>query len=383
MRIIHMADSHLGFSAYNKVDQWGRNLVEEKVYEGFRQAIDKIINDIHPDAVIHAGDVFHHVRPRIRTLYVFKRELEKLNKAKIHTIIISGNHDAPKTSSTFSPFALFEDLEYIHIVHKDNEYQSIPVGDYVFHCIPFCLNRDAYLEEFSKIKPTGSDVLVMHGLIESIRDRRLRTFGEHELSDSFLKSYFSYIALGHYHNQAPVAKNAWYSGSIEYFNFGEASDTKGMLLVDLESGKVEQIELRSKYMIDHSPIDCNGLSSTDIAEKLLSLCDKEEIRDKIIRINLKNVARDAFKSIDQSNITRLGSSALYFKIKVEYIDEKDENNAQLDSTRLDEEFARFLEDDSSRNSLPKALKDEIFVYGTGVIKKAIAMHNTGTLNASD
>ncbi len=97
MKIVHMSDSHLGFSAYNKVDQYGRNIIEEKIYQGFEHAIDKIIKDIKPDAIVHAGDVFHHVRPRIRTLYVFKSAIEKLDKKKIPTIIISGNHDAPKS----------------------------------------------------------------------------------------------------------------------------------------------------------------------------------------------------------------------------------------------------------------------------------------------
>ncbi|HQN30290.1 MAG TPA: exonuclease SbcCD subunit D, partial [Methanothrix soehngenii] len=135
-------------------------------------------------------------------------------------------------------------------------------------------------DEFSKIKPTGSDVLVMHGLIESLKDKRLRTVGEHELSDSFLKSYFSYIALGHYHNQAQIAENAWYSGSIEYFNFGESSDKKGILLVDLDTNNVEQIDLRPKYMIDHPAIDCTGFSTADLAEELLDLCNEEDIKDK-------------------------------------------------------------------------------------------------------
>lgn len=376
-----MADSHLGFSAYNKIDQYGRNIIEEKVYEGFRQAVDKIIEDMHPDAIIHAGDVFHHVRPRIRTLYIFKRELERLNREKIPTIIISGNHDAPKSSSTTSPFSLFEGLEYIHLVHN-NEYRCIEIEDHVFHCIPFCLDNNSYLDEFSKIKPTGSDVLVMHGLMESISDKRLRTVGEHELSDSFLKSYFSYIALGHYHNQAQIAGNAWYSGSIEYFNFGEASDRKGILQVDLDTNKVEQIDLRPKYMIDHPPIDCSGFSSMDLAETILNLCDEEEIKDKIIRINLINVSRAAFKGIDQSSKIKLGSSALFLKIKVDYIDEKDKNDMQLDSTRLDEAFSKFLEE-SQKDRIRKAITEDVVTYGTNVMKKAISIHNTGGLNASE
>jgi len=346
MRIIHMADSHLGFSAYNKVDPYGRNIVEEKIYEGFTETIDKII-DLHPDAIIHAGDVFHHVRPRIRTLFIFKREVEKLSKKKIPTIIISGNHDSPKSSSTTSPFSLFEGLEYIQVVHN-SEYQRIPIKNYTFHCIPFCLDSKAYLDEFSKIEPTGSDVLVMHGLIESIRDKRLRTVGEHELSDSFLKSYFSYIALGHFHNQVQVAKNAWYSGSIEYFNFGESSDKKGILHVDLDTNKVEQINIRPKYMIDYPPIDCSGFSTLDLSEQLLSLCDDEKIKDKIVRINLKNVSRAVFKGLDQSYKARWDSSALFLKIKVEYSDDKNKNEIQLDSTRLDESFSNFIQDELKR-----------------------------------
>jgi exonuclease SbcD len=76
-------------------------------------------------------------------------------------------------------------------------------------------------------------VLVMHGLVESLRNKRLRTVGEHELKDSLLKRDFDYIALGHFHGQAQVAENAWYSGSVEYFNFGEANDRKGLLFVNL------------------------------------------------------------------------------------------------------------------------------------------------------
>lgn len=382
MRIVHMADSHLGFSAYNKVDQYGRNIVEEKIYEGFKQVIDKIIEEIKPDAIIHAGDVFHHVRPRIRTLYIFKRELEKLEKERIPTIIISGNHDAPKSSSTTSPFYLFEGLEHIHLVHN-NEYQRIPIKNHIFHCIPFCLDSKAYLDEFSKIKPTGSDVLVMHGLMESIRDKRLRTVGEHELSDSFLKNYFSYIALGHYHNQARIAGNAWYSGSIEYFNFGEAQDSKGILLVDLDSKRIEKIDIRPKYMIDYPPIDCHGSSSMDLAEKIRNSCSEEEIKDKIVRINLKNVSRAAYKGMDQSIMARLSSSALFLKINIDYSDKGGKNDVQLDSTKLDKAFSFFLKEEAQKNRIRKAIADDVITYGTDVLKRAISIHNTKGLYASE
>jgi exonuclease SbcD len=87
LKIVHMADSHLGFTSYGRVDSNGINLIEKMVYEGFDQAVDMIIS-LRPDAVVHAGDVFHHVRPRIRPLYVFKKGLDRLREAGIPVIAI-------------------------------------------------------------------------------------------------------------------------------------------------------------------------------------------------------------------------------------------------------------------------------------------------------
>jgi DNA repair exonuclease SbcCD nuclease subunit len=105
----------------------------------------------------------------------------------------------------------------------------------------------------------------MHGLVESLQNRKMRSVGEHELKDSLLKSDFDYIALGHFHGQAQVANNAYYSGSVEYFNFGESQDEKGMLLVDLETGKATNVPVKPRYMMDHPAIDCKGLHSEEIA----------------------------------------------------------------------------------------------------------------------
>jgi DNA repair exonuclease SbcCD nuclease subunit len=223
----------------------------------------------------------------------------------------------------------------------------------------------------------------MHGLVESLSNKKLRTLGEHELKDSLLKSDFDYIALGHYHGQARISENAWYSGSIEYFNFGEASDTKGILLVDLERREVKQIEIRPKYMIDRPSIDCSGMSSSELAEVLLNLCDPEEIRDRIIRINLKNVQRSSFRNLNHVRLNRLSSTALYFKIKVEYEDEKELVDAPVDSMRLHEEFVKFLEDEAIRGGISRGVKDEVTVYGSDLLKKAVAAHITEALNAPE
>jgi DNA repair protein SbcD/Mre11 len=379
-----MADSHLGFQNFSKVDKKGRNLVEEMVYRGFEDSIERLI-ELKPDAIVHSGDIFHHVRPRIRPLYVFKQALDKLHAAGIPMIAISGNHDAPKGYSSISPFYIYEGMPDVHIAHRYS-YECFEEGDHRFHCIPFCLDPEDYMNQFRKIERCGRDVLLMHGMIESLWCRRMRTVGEHELSGSFLKSDLDYIALGHFHGQTKIAENAWYSGSIEYFTFGESGDTKGVLMVDLDKDpsddhRVKQIDLRPKYIIDTAPIDCSGLSSAEIGAELMGLCDASEINDKIVRINLKNVSRAAYRNLDHKKLSKLIAPALYLKVNVNYSDESDAEERSIDTVKLHEEFALFLKEEASRGSIPRAIEMDVLAYGQDLMKRTVEDRNTEVLNA--
>lgn len=380
MKIIHLADSHLGFSSYSRLDEHGQNRIEEMVYSGFDKAIDQIIK-VHPDAVVHAGDVFHHVRPKIKPLFIFQRGLHRLMDEGIPVIIISGNHDAPKSFNQTSPFRLFEGLKDVHIAQR-YEYELFEVGDHSFHCIPFCLEPQDYQTEFKRIRRSDRDVLVMHGLVESLKNQKMKSVGEHELKDSLLKSDFDYIALGHFHGQAQLAANAYYSGSVEYFNFGEAQDIKGMLLVDLETGKASNVPIKPKYMIDHPPIDCSGMRSDEIAECIMNLCHEDDIIDQMVRINLRNVNRAAYRSIDQGKLNLLGASAIYFKIRLDFCDEEERIERPVDRKMLHLEFAGFMEERHSSNLIAQTIKGKVMSYGTEVMRKAVLARQKETVDAS-
>ncbi len=371
MKIIHMADTHLGFQGFSKIDDTGRNLMEEHIYRDFNNAIDKVI-ELKPDAVIHAGDVFHHVRPRIKPLYVFKQSLERLKDAGIPVVVISGNHDAPKSRAALSPFYLYNGIDGIHIAHS-YRYERFEIGDHVFHCIPFCLDQDDYLEEFRKIELTGSDVLVMHGLVEALRDKCLRSVGEHIVRDSFIKSDFSYIALGHYHDQRQIAEKAWYSGSIEYFDFNEADQRKGMLLVDLDSGDVERIPIPNVGM-EEIYLDCEGRTADEIMKLIEERCNDK--KDKIVRITLRKVNRAAYSRMDHRRLSSLVSSMFCLKIKPEY--DTRERIEFRPKERLDVEFIRFLEEEMDK--VPKAIQEDVLRYGTDLIKKIIERREAEGVN---
>lgn len=387
MKIIHMADSHLGFSAYNRVDNKGRNLREEMIYENFKIVIDRIIKE-RPDAVVHAGDVFHHVRPRIKPLLIFKKGLDILRDEGIPVIIISGNHDSPKSQATTSPFTLFEGMRDVFIARK-YRYEMFQVGDSHFHCIPFCQNVVDYKKKFDEICRSENDVLVMHGLIESLRDKRLNTVGEHELSESFIRRDFTYIALGHYHGRAKIASNAWYSGSIEYFRFSDIHDAKkGILLVDLDRDMIDPENPRPICMdeitrMKQYSIDCDRLSAGEIMAELQSKCDNGDIRDNIVRVKLDNILRSTYRNLNRSQINKFRSEALYFELFPKYLGEPVlETGETVDINMLPDEFEKFISDEIQRDRVPRTIQGDVTTYGKALIRKITQLHTTEVLDAS-
>ncbi len=271
MHLIHIADTHLGLAAFNRLDpESGMNLREKQIYDNFLAAIDVIIKQ-KPDALVHAGDLFDQVKPKTRAYTTVLEALDRLYAAGIPFIVIAGNHSMVKTRYTTSPY---EVLTYhpsrITAAYKFR-YEKVEIGDTVFHLIPNMLRPEDYRTAFDQVEFSGScnNVLVTHGLATAIRDKRLATVAEHELDGTILSDRFDYIALGHYHRQCRITDNAWYSGSTEYLTYGEIADTKGSLLVDPGKHEVCHLGLPNTPMIDLGTIKCEGVHPGDITEEII------------------------------------------------------------------------------------------------------------------
>jgi DNA repair exonuclease SbcCD nuclease subunit len=239
--------------------------------------------------------------------------------------------------------------------------------------------------EFSKIEYSGRDVLVMHGMVGSMWSERRNDVGEYELDDSFLKSDFDYIALGHSHGRKKVRDNAWYCGSVEYFSFDEARQEKGILLVDLSTGTTKSVEIHeSKYRIDYPSIDCSGLSSWDIVSEVFKQCNSKDIKGKIIRCNLENVDRDQYKKINPSNFSELRSLCIHLKITPEFKNEK-MDDLRINTSDLSGEFAKFIRAELEKISYNKGMKDKIINYGSDLMNNVEKARNTqrGSIDEAD
>jgi exonuclease SbcD len=269
MRLVHIGDSHLGLSQFSRLDGDGGNLRERLLYRNFLDGIDAILR-ARPDAVVHAGDLFHSVRPKTPAYTTALEALTRLGDAGIPFLVIAGNHDMMKSRYTTSPF---EVLEYhsapIHAGYH-YRYEPVDVGDARFHLIPNLLQPDQYREEFDKVELArdGKNVLVTHGLASTLRDYRLGEVMEHEIDTTMLSPGFDYIALGHFHGQTQVADNAWYCGSQEYISYAEIADTKGGLLIDLDRRNIEPLNLPRTPMIDLGELACADLSSREVGEQI-------------------------------------------------------------------------------------------------------------------
>ncbi len=269
MRLVHIGDSHLGLSQFSRLAEDGGNLREQLIYRHFLDGIDAILR-ARPDAVIHAGDLFHSVRPKTPAYTTALEALTRLGDEGIPFLVIAGNHDMMKSRYTTSPF---EVLEYhsapLHAGYR-YRYEPVDVGDTRFHLIPNLLQPDQYREEFDKVELArgAKNVLVTHGLASTLRDYRLGEVMEHEIDTTMLSPGFDYIALGHYHGQTRVTDNAWYSGSQEYLTYAEIADAKGALLVDLDRHTVDHLDLPRTPMIDLGTLSCAELPSREVAERI-------------------------------------------------------------------------------------------------------------------
>ena len=381
MKIVHLADTHLGLSAFNRVDpETGMNLREQLIYDNFLAAVDRVIA-MRPDALVHAGDLFHQVKPKTRAYTTALDALSRLQDAGVPVLVVAGNHSMAKTRYTASPFEVLERGGYaargLYVAHH-NRYRRVELGDTVFHLIPNMLEAEGYRRAFDGLEfSPGTNVLVTHGLASNLKDRRLHTVAEHELDATILSDRFDYIALGHFHGQVQVADNAWYSGSLEYCNYGEIAEKKGGLAVDLESGEVEQIDLPRTPMISLGRINCDGLSAREVVEGILDAAGTagERIDRAICRVTLDGIRRETLRALDQKALADVRAQVLDLKLQVITADDPSRIFCEDSLVGLDYigEFERFVE----REHLAPGEEEFVKRTGTAVLRSAIARHKEG------
>lgn len=134
MRIVHLADTHLGYRQFSAKLDPVRKLGQREcdVYDAWHRAVDTAI-ELRPDAVVHAGDLFDSSRPTPRALAEALDGLGRLRDAGLPVVVIAGNHSTPRFRSGGS---VFEVLERFGVEAVWSGPRTVRVGELAIHAVP-------------------------------------------------------------------------------------------------------------------------------------------------------------------------------------------------------------------------------------------------------
>jgi DNA repair protein SbcD/Mre11 len=330
VKLAHIADTHLGIRQYHRQTAAGINQREADVAQAFRTAVDGIVAAA-PDAVVIAGDLFHSVRPTNAAIVFAFRQLQRLRDSlpDAPILLIAGNHDTPRSTETGSILRLFEELG-VDVATDQPRRLVYPALDLSILAVP---SQAVSTPERVALAPEGGEgrqVLAIHAEVEGEYpfDRSAADYGGAIVSRRELHlDEWSYVALGHYHTQHEVARNAWYAGSLEYIGpnlWGEWVDEKqhgahgkGWLLVDLDTGSVSRRPVATpREVYDLDPILAEGLSAAGLDEQIKARVESLPggIADKIVRLRVFGVARHVARELNHTAVRSYKAEALHFHL---------------------------------------------------------------------
>jgi len=350
MKILHVADTHLGYSAYRKVTEDGINQREVDVYDAFKQFVDYAVKS-KPDLIIHAGDLFDSVRPNNRAITFAIKQVLRLSKRGIPFVLIAGNHEHPKLKETGHIFSIFDHMEHVYPVYNAKyEVLSFDINNekITIHAVPQSSSKDEFDNNLDKLKSDSSsdyNILITHGCVKGIKEFSMNEFNELFIPVSYLKADFDYIALGHYHKYTEVSSNAFYAGSTECLTFTDSGDKKGFIELELTDKKLDHIfiTLRNRPMIDTKPIQCFNLSLDEVMKKIKDTVGVVEPEGKIFRIILEDIPSHIYRGIDFSEIRAQSNKAVHYEIKAVILRDGDSGfseNSRINA--LSQEFRTFI-----------------------------------------
>lgn len=253
MKFIHLSDLHLG-KRLNEI-----SMLKDQEY--ILLQILQIIDAEQPEAVLISGDVYDKSIPSAEAVTLFDDFLCRLAKRKLHTFLISGNHDSAERLA-FGNRLLQSSGIHISPVYRGN---LSPVtledrfGAVHFWLLPFLKPvqlRQLFPEETIETYTDACAAAVAHmDLDKNARNVLLThqfvtgaaTCNSEEISvggtdnvDAAVFADFDYVALGHIHSPQNIGSNRIrYCGTPLKYSFSEAAHHKSVTVVELgEKGEV-------------------------------------------------------------------------------------------------------------------------------------------------
>jgi DNA repair protein SbcD/Mre11 len=323
MRILHTADLHIGFRQFDRLMPDGVNAREADVADTFKRLVAAAIA-LEPDAVVVAGDVFHHPKPSNHATLVALEEFGRLalalNGAPI--IVIAGNHDHGLTEGFRCILPMLSHLG-VHVVVSHPTRLWFPNLGLSVLGVP-----DAPLMRRPELVPDPNaefNVLLLHGEAVGVKQGRADSRPSiHEITpDELAASAWDYVALGHYHQHERIEANVSYAGSIDFTSsnpWQEIATPKGFIERDLQSGdETFHVLEASRPFIDLPAIQAEGMSVADVDLAVRDSMDAIEggHADAVVRLTAIGVSRETRRALDHRALRMYRKSCLSFQFRAD------------------------------------------------------------------
>jgi len=340
-KFLHFADAHLGIENYGRYDVGtGLHSRLNDFIQSLSTTIDIAIEE-KVDFALFCGDAYKNNNPSPTYQREFARQIYRLSKEDIPTVLINGNHDNSLTFGRASALDIFQTLRIpnIHVIIEPSLIH-LRTGKSTIQIIGIPWpTRNQYLEkeEYRDSEPNSMNQKIQKRLIKTMTQLMSQldsqyprllaghlTVAEAIFSGSenyavigndpvipvqfFIDSPLDYIALGHIHryqNLNPAGKPpVVYSGSMERINFGEEKEDKGFCIGSIdEKGKADyefiSLPTRNMFTIEVKIRDAENPTAALITE-----IEKYDLKNAIVRVHYEisedQVKKLDFKKIDQA-----------------------------------------------------------------------------------
>ena len=322
MRIIHTADWHLGknLEGVSRLDE------QEKFLDFFIKKCD----ELKPDLILLAGDVYDSTNPPARAEKLFYDTLKKLSRnGECISVVIAGNHDNPERIVSAAPLAMEHGIIMLGTLKtvinkgKYGKYDVIESGEgfveleikgnkVVILAMAYPsekrLNEVFYkdleeenerLESYndkiasifknleSRFKEDTINLVMSHifafGSEPTGSERSSSLGGSFLVSTSVFPEKADYVALGHIHKPQILPNTNGkirYSGSPIHYNRSEINIAKKFFVIDFEN----DVSITDVEIPVFKPIE---VWKVDSIEDAIKKCEENKGKDSWVYLEVK------------------------------------------------------------------------------------------------
>ncbi len=270
LRIVHLADIHLGTELYGKPNPaTGLSTRVDDFLASLDQVVEAALSE-RVDLVLLCGDIYRTRDPNPTYQREFAVRVHRLASAGVPVFLLVGNHDLPLATGRASSVDIFAALAVPNVYvgrRPDLHRIQTPSGPLQVAALPWVLRsalflKDEYrhktLEEINRataekierivrdlaqrLDPSLPAVLAAHASVLGAvygSEQGVMLGQDIALQKSVVANpAFDYVALGHVHKHQVLATRPLtvYAGSIDRLDFGEEHEQKGYVLAEVARG---------------------------------------------------------------------------------------------------------------------------------------------------